>query len=173
MSGLVSSVLANPLNTRLQYAVWCLWTTVITASVLGAISDIKTRLVSNRLISFVFVVGFVVRIYLSMVFNGFSFLIDGVIGSLAGFLVFLPSYAKNNLGAGDIKMMGAIGMCMGLGIVTPIAVLSMLFGGILAFLELSFAKVNKGVPYIAAIAAGVIVTCYVAIASPTTLLWRL
>lgn len=69
----------------------------------------------------------------STIFNGLSGLLFSIFGFLAGMLVFLIPYAMGGMGAGDVKLMGAIGSLMGWRFILKTALLTGIVGGLLAF----------------------------------------
>lgn len=55
-----------------------------------------------------------------------------LLGGLAGFTVFMPLYLAGGVGAGDVKLMGSLGMHAGWLMTLEIAVVSALVGGLWA-----------------------------------------
>ena len=59
-------------------------------------------------------------------------LIDAVLGLLVGLLIFSIPYYKSWIGAGDVKLIGVIGIYLGPGLTIISSIYAMLAGGLLA-----------------------------------------
>lgn len=99
--------------------------------VLASISDIKKRIIPNRLtVAFAFI---------GLGFNTTSDFPRGVlvsvIGFIAGFLIFLVPYVMKAMGAGDVKLMAAAGAITDFRTVLFIAIISALSGGIIVLIS--------------------------------------
>jgi len=79
---------------------------------------------------------------IGVIYHGASQGLSGVWLSIAGLLVgggvFLPFYLLKGMGAGDIKLMGAVGALVGLKAVIPAIVFTALAGGVYAFALIFF-----------------------------------
>lgn len=77
-------------------------------------------------------------------------------GAVMGFLVFLPFYLLRGMGAGDVKLMTAIGAFSGPVLVLLIAAASAIAGGVLAlgYLSAPGSTTSSRMPYGPAIAIG-------------------
>ncbi len=64
--------------------------------------------------------------------SGGSGLVTSLLGGLAGFLVFLPFCLLRGMGAGDVKLMGALGTCLGSLAILQVALAASFAGAILA-----------------------------------------
>ena len=77
-----------------------------------------------------------------IIYHGTSHGLSGAVISIAGLLiggaVFLPFYLLKGMGAGDIKLMGAVGALVGLKGVIPAIVFTALAGGIYALALIFF-----------------------------------
>ena len=102
------------------------------ACTVATVWDMAFHRIPNWLTVTTACVGFGIRLSL----NGFSGLGEGVLGLLAGFSIFAPFYAVRWMGAGDVKLLMAVGACLGwrLGVLAGLATL--LIGALLAFLFL-------------------------------------
>jgi prepilin peptidase CpaA len=57
---------------------------------------------------------------------------QALLGAVTGLALFLPMYALRTLGAGDVKLLGMVGMWLGAGPVAWAALWTLLAGGVLA-----------------------------------------
>ena len=73
--------------------------------------------------------------------NGFPSFLDGLYGFALGIGIFILPFILGWLGAGDVKLMGALGAILGSAFIPRIAFYSVLAGGLLAL----FALVQKRV----------------------------
>lgn len=76
-------------------------------------------------------------IILHSTFSGLEGLWFSIVGMLLGTAIFLPIYIFRGMGAGDAKLMGAVGAVLGAEGVFVSAVLTALFGGVYALLLLA------------------------------------
>lgn len=77
--------------------------------VIGALFDVKEKRIPNKLTFPALFIGLIGNILLS----GFSGLSFSLLGFIAGLLIFMIPYALGAMGAGDVKMMAAVGAIMG------------------------------------------------------------
>lgn len=107
----------------------CVVALVITA----AVWDWQTRRIPNWLVS----VGLMVALPLQAYVHGLG---DGVLawllGCLAGGLMFMPGYLMRMMGAGDVKLMAAVGAFCGAALAMEIAVITSVIGGVWALVWL-------------------------------------
>ena len=84
---------------------------VAVAAVVVAASacDLRTRRIPNALT----LGAAAVAVTLHGVFGGWSGVLFAVSGGAAGFLLFVPLYALGGMGAGDVKLLAAIGAWLG------------------------------------------------------------
>ena len=96
------------------------WGVVIGASLAAAVWDIRTRRIPNALTGPLFLSGMAWHVY----FAGMTGALDSVLGCFVAALPFLVLFLYAGGGAGDAKMMGAVGAWLGLaqGVVALVAV---------------------------------------------------
>lgn len=119
--------------------------------VLAAGRDLAERTVPNRLVAAAIVLACALQLWL-MPAGWLMF----AAGALTGFLVFLPLYLLGGMGAGDVKLMIAIGAFAGPGLTLQIAAASCIAGGglSLGFLSAPRTSTRSQMPYGPAIAIG-------------------
>lgn len=103
---------------------------------LALINDIKSHKIKN-LIVFPFMIAGLITNYFESGLNG---LIDSLIGTFVPLAALMILYVLRMLGAGDIKLLGAIGAVMGLEFVVFAAFYSFLAGGAIAVLLMIYRK---------------------------------
>jgi len=91
--------------------------------------DVKTHRIPNQLV----LLGLGLGLATSFLPNGIGWQ-GAALGSLAGLAVFLPLYLLRILGAGDVKLLSAVGAFVGYPGILAVALLTGLAGGILALL---------------------------------------
>lgn len=114
--------------------------TLVLATVLGVAlwHDIRSRRIPNQLIVLGALGGFLLHLLLppgSGLFTtpvGSQGIVFSVSGFAVGLLLLLPFYALRTLGAGDVKLMAAVGAFIGPWGVAGACLLTMLVGGALA-----------------------------------------
>lgn len=98
--------------------------------IVAGVYDIRFRRIPNWLVLPALVLG--------MALNGFLFERGGFYNSVLGFglafIVYLPLYMLRGMGAGDVKLMAAVGAIVGWGNWLIIFVITGLLGGVLAIL---------------------------------------
>lgn len=77
--------------------------------IISGLYDIKERKIPNT-ITFT---GIFIGIIFNIVTEGWMGLLQGILGLLAGLAIFFLPFAMGGMGAGDVKLMGAIGSLMG------------------------------------------------------------
>ena len=97
-------------------------------ALLATAEDLWRRRVSNYLTLPALAAALAVRAFV----GGWSELGDGFAGALIGFGVFLPFFLKGGMGGGDVKLMAAFGAIVGREHVVIAAILTAIFGGLLA-----------------------------------------
>jgi prepilin peptidase CpaA len=102
------------------------------ALVIAGINDLKYQKIPN-LLNFSLTI---IAIVFHTIFSGFDGLLFSVTGLLLGIALFIPPYAFGGMGAGDAKLMGAVGAVVGMKGVFISAVLTAIYGGIYALLLL-------------------------------------
>ena len=87
-----------------------------------------------------------IAIVFHTIFSGLDGLLFSGGGLLLGIALFIPPYAFGGMGAGDAKLMGAVGAVVGMKGVFISAVLTAIYGGIYALLLLMiFPKYGKSI----------------------------
>jgi len=134
------------MHTTLTPAVWQLWcyATLSMAMVMAIDTDLRNRRIPNVLVLVVFVAALALN--LSGPANGRAGPLDlfpgalGLASSLAGALVglgiFLPLYVLRAMGAGDVKLLAAIGALVGPAEIPGLALCVLLAGGLLAIVRM-------------------------------------
>lgn len=82
---------------------------VLTVVIIGAAIDVTTGLIPNWLT----VAGAVGGISLHSASGGMSGFVGSITGLCVGMALLLGFYACGGMGAGDVKLMGAVGSCLG------------------------------------------------------------
>ncbi len=77
--------------------------------VASSMTDLKYRYVDNQLIIFCMTIGLLLRLT-----NGVTDPIDLIAGVICPFIFFYPFYAMRLIGAGDVKLLMAVGVFTGL-----------------------------------------------------------
>ena len=101
---------------------------VLVVVVLGALSDAARGLIPNWLT----MAGVSGGIILQTAHNGLSGLAASLAGCCVGIALLIGVYACGGMGAGDVKLLGAVGSCLGPFGVMQAAVPIALFGGLYA-----------------------------------------
>ena len=94
----------------------------------AAATDLKARVVPNRLVA----VGALSGLLLNWWSDGAAGLMTSLAGAMVGFGIFLPFFLLGGMGGGDVKLMGALGACLGGVSVAQTAVIAAFAGAILA-----------------------------------------
>lgn len=94
--------------------------------------DLKERKIPN-IITFT---GVLVGIFFNIITSGWSGFLQGILGLLAGLAIFFLPFAMGGMGAGDVKLMGAIGALMGWRFSVMTALYSAIVGGIMVLFHL-------------------------------------
>ncbi|MGH8570106.1 MAG: A24 family peptidase [Gammaproteobacteria bacterium] len=76
--------------------------------------------------------GAVAGLVLQSYFGGFEALGSGLLGLAAGFALFIPFYVRGAMGAGDVKLMAAVGAFLGPSATLLAAALTLIVGGFMA-----------------------------------------
>lgn len=101
-------------------------------SLLGGVHDLLTRKIPNWLTFPAMFVGVAAQVWVF----GWAGALDGSLGLLLGFVLFFPIYAFGYMGAGDVKLLMAVGAWLGWHNCLKIAVVSVIFGAVYAFFEI-------------------------------------
>lgn len=97
--------------------------------VLSTYSD----LTKHRIPNVISLGGLVGTLTLQASISGWDCFYNGLAGFAVGFGSFLPFYILRGMGAGDVKLMGAIGACLGPSLTLFAVGSSFLVGGVMAF----------------------------------------
>jgi prepilin peptidase CpaA len=112
---------------------------VLTGLLLAAcVSDLRTRLIPNRLVLVVIAAGFAFAMVASSMIDGLT---RAGAGLLTGFAVWFPLYLLHMMGAGDVKLFAASSTFLGARGAVEGALYTALFGGLLA---LVYMVINSG-----------------------------
>ena len=106
------------------------WGAAVAIAVAACATDIRRRRIPNILTFGGAAAGLVCHRWN----HGFSGLPVGIGGWIAGVAVFLPLFLLRGLGAGDLKLLGALGTWVGARDVLWVALYTTISGGILALL---------------------------------------
>jgi prepilin peptidase CpaA len=97
-------------------------------AVVGSVFDVKSRRVPN----FVTGTGFVVGLSLHLALGGWRQLLLSFAGGLVCGIVFLVFYLAGGMGAGDVKLITAVGALAGFSQIGYLLILTALAGGVMA-----------------------------------------
>lgn len=89
--------------------------------------DLKERKIPNK----VTFTGILIGILFNVITGGFPGLLQSLLGLAAGLAIFFLPFAMGGMGAGDVKLMGAIGALMGWRFSLVTALYSALVGGLM------------------------------------------
>lgn len=103
---------------------------------LSAAFDAKERRIPNK-ITFL---GIIVGLLFNLITGGWMGLFNSFLGLVAGIAIFFIPFAIGGMGAGDVKLMGAIGALMGWRFSMETAIYSALVGGLMVFVYLVYTR---------------------------------
>ena len=103
---------------------------------LSAAFDAKERRIPNK-ITFI---GIIVGLLFNLFVGGWMGLLNSFLGMLAGIAIFFLPFAMGGMGAGDVKLMGAIGALMGWRFSLETAIYSALVGGVMVLVYLVYTR---------------------------------
>lgn len=95
---------------------------------LACLSDLRTRRIPNVLTFSAAAAGLVFH----LATGGWSAAGWSLFGLFAGALLFFPMFALRGMGAGDVKLLAAVGAWLGPGQVATVALVTSLAGGVIA-----------------------------------------
>ena len=107
----------------------------------AAWSDVRTRRIPNSITVSGAAGGLVLHIF----YGGVSGAIQSLAGAALGLAIFIALYAAGGMGAGDVKLFGAIGAFTGPQALIPVFVFTGLLGGI-AGVALALWRFRPAVP---------------------------
>jgi prepilin signal peptidase PulO-like enzyme (type II secretory pathway) len=144
------------------------WGVVIGASLAAAFTDLRSRLIPNVLTMPLFAAGVVT----AFVIGGLPGLADAVAASLVLTLPYLLLYAYAAGGAGDAKMMAALGAWLGV-VNGLVALVTVSLAGVVLACAWIWAHRGTSVRDMPAMPYGVAICLGVSLAGVGTVLWRL
>ncbi len=100
----------------------------LAVAVTAAVSDLRTRTIPNALVF----AGIVAGVVLNGWWSGAGGVARALLGGLAGFAIFLPFYLLRGMGGGDVKLMAALGCCLGFVGILQTALIASMAGAVLA-----------------------------------------
>jgi len=100
----------------------------LTLALAAAVSDARTRRIPNALVA----AGASAGLILNSWTGGGEGLTRSLLGLVAGFCVYLPFFLLRGMGGGDVKLMGALGACLGTLAVLQTALIASMAGAFLA-----------------------------------------
>ena len=103
------------------------------AASIALITDLRSRRIPNWLTLSALLAGISVNLWLHGVDGG----LQALAGAAIGFAVLIPFYAIHAVGAGDVKLLAAIGALVGPVGLVPVAVYGGIVGGILSLFLLA------------------------------------
>ena len=99
---------------------------------ISAIYDLCCRRVPNYLAGVAAIIGLLLPLY---VFDS-SILLKAYLGGILGLMMFLPPYSAGVMGAGDVKMLGTVGLYVGIDKLFLLILYIALAGGVLTLFYL-------------------------------------
>ena len=96
--------------------------------------DLKERKIPNK-ITFM---GILIGILFNIITAGWLGLLQSILGMFAGLAIFFIPFVMGGMGAGDVKLMGAIGALMGWQFSVMTALYSAIVGGIMVLIHLLY-----------------------------------
>jgi prepilin peptidase CpaA len=132
----------------------------------SCMTDFFYRKISNMLLLVIGVYGLLASLFEM----GNLVFIDSLLGLMIGLLILIFPYYKSWIGAGDVKLMGVIGIYLGPALTMLTSIYSMLVGGLIALLYLlhhgllkeslrslvNFENSHRQMPYAAALSIGAV-----------------
>ncbi len=158
--GIQSTILAN-----LDLIKYLLLTPMLISVV---VIDYELQIIPNRLNLSMFEVGLIFAFLYGI--SNVAISLNMFLGMLAGSGIFLAItllgglvYGKEAMGLGDVKLMGALGLCFGLANTIIITLLSFLIGAILSIILLitKIKKTDEYIPFGPFIVLGTFITIFV------------
>ncbi|MFC1849614.1 prepilin peptidase [candidate division CSSED10-310 bacterium] len=95
-----------------------------------AITDLQKQKIYN----FITFPAIIAGLGLGLAFNGVQGLVNSLVGMLIGFTIFLMMHILGQMGAGDVKLMAAVGALGGFPFILYALFLSVVCGGIISLL---------------------------------------
>jgi prepilin peptidase CpaA len=125
-------------------------TTAVTSSLVGSVYDVKSRRIPN----FVTFPSMLIGLALHLALGGWKQLLLSLAAGLLCGTAFLLFFIAGGMGAGDVKLMTAVGCIAGLPHVAYLLVLTALSGGVMALcLAVSRGRLKETISNVGAIAS--------------------
>jgi len=115
----------------------CIEGTILLAAAL--ISDIKSRKIKNKITLTFITVGLLTN----SIISGFNGLKNSLLGIVIPVILLILLYALRMLGAGDIKLLSALGAVFGVGAILKITAYSFIAGGIISLVLMAVRRNAK------------------------------
>ncbi|WP_309545209.1 A24 family peptidase [Halobacillus trueperi] len=117
---------------------------MISLAVIVTVSDVNYMLIPNKLLLFFAVVFIIFRII-----DPLHPWYDSIYGALAGFAIILAIIvlSKGGMGAGDMKLLGTLGILLGLKLTLLTLFLATLIGTVISLTLLSFKVIGRKDPF--------------------------
>lgn len=100
----------------------------LVVAMLACVTDLRSRRIPNALTLGTAAAALVVQ----GLVNGAPGFEAAALGWITGLALFLPFFLLGGLGAGDVKLLGALGACLGAAAVLHVAMYTAIAGGVLA-----------------------------------------
>jgi prepilin peptidase CpaA len=124
--------------------------TATAAALVGSVFDVKSRRIPN----FITFPSILLGLAMHLALGGWKQLLNSLAAGLICGIVFLVFYIAGGMGAGDVKLMAAVGCIAGLSHVPYLLVLTALSGGVMALvLALSRGRLQQTIMNVGAIAS--------------------
>src|SRR4051812_20982648 len=105
----------------------------VSAASVAAVIDVWSRRIPNWVTFGTFFAGVAVNVWL----HGFAGLASALVGTVVGMAMLLPFYAIGAIGAGDVKLLGALGALLGPQLLVTVAIYGAIAGGALSLVILA------------------------------------
>jgi prepilin peptidase CpaA len=103
------------------------------AASIALVTDVRARRIPNWLTLATLIAGVLANVWL----NGLEGGAQAAIGAALGFVALIPFYAVRAVGAGDVKLLAAIGALVGPAGLLPVAVYGGVVGGVMSIVLLA------------------------------------
>jgi len=118
------------METMTSIACQPLMVAALATAIAAAVTDARTRRIPNLLV----VSGAAAGLFLNIWLGGAAGLLRSTMGLLVGFCVFLPFFLLRGMGGGDVKLMAALGACLGALAILQTALVASFAGAIYALI---------------------------------------
>jgi prepilin peptidase CpaA len=100
----------------------------VSAASVAAVLDVWSRRIPNWVTFGTFIAGVAVNVWL----HGMSGVVVALVGAALGMALLLPFYAIRAIGAGDVKLLGALGALLGPQLLISVALYGAVAGGVMS-----------------------------------------